>query len=48
MDILFLAAQLPFITILTYEAVTADCAETRHYSAVTVGCILAVSVAFWL
>ncbi len=45
---LFTLALLPFILILTYEAVTSESWQTRRCSRITVLCMLTACAAFWL
>ena len=41
-------ALLPFILILTYESFAAKTWQDRRYSRITVLCIMAACIAFWL
>jgi len=45
---IYTIALVPFIVILTYESIYNTHWQTRRYSRVTLGCILAASVAFWI
>ncbi len=45
---LYTLALVPFILILTWESVSANEWQTRHYCRITVACMLSVSMAFWL
>ncbi len=45
---LYTVALLPFILILLYESVYSKLYLDRYYARITVACMLAVSMAFWI